>query len=79
MDLVRPCPNCKSKNLYRSVEVSAGGGELDFLPGLAGMFSVGKFTVVLCRDCGLSRFFAGRKAMDKLKTSKKWKRITATA
>lgn len=77
--VVKPCPNCRGKNLFRSVEVSAGGGEVDFLPGLAGMFSVGKFTVVVCRDCGMTRFFAGSKAREKLKTSKKWKRVSATA
>ena len=30
-----PCPNCHSKNIYKSKEVSAGGGHApDYLPGL---------------------------------------------
>jgi predicted nucleic-acid-binding Zn-ribbon protein len=34
-----------------------------------------RFTLVVCRDCGLTRFFASPEARAKLKESSKWKSI----
>jgi len=74
---VSPCPNCSSKNLYRSRKpVSAGGGYApNYLPGLGSLLMSGRFQVIVCRDCGLTRFFAQREATAKLADSGRWQRI----
>ena len=73
---ISPCPNCRSTNLYRSSkQVSAGGGYApNYLPGLGGMFASEKFDIVLCADCGLTRFFARPEATARVAASKKWVR-----
>jgi len=46
------------------------------LPGLErSWWRAATFRLVICRDCGLTRFFAGKEATDQLADSKKWKRI----
>jgi len=76
MDNVTPCPNCNGKNLFRGPEVSAGGGHApNYLAGLGGFFSAEKFVLVVCRDCGLARFFARPQARAKLVQAKKWTRV----
>ncbi len=71
-----PCPNCGGKNLFESKPVSAGGGYApDHLPGLGGFWAAEQFTVVLCQDCRLIRFFALETALAKLPQSTKWKRV----
>jgi predicted nucleic-acid-binding Zn-ribbon protein len=58
-----PCPNCQSNDQYRSKEVGAGGGHApNYLPGLGKWYTAAKFTVVVCRSCGLTRFFASEEA-----------------
>ena len=80
MDSVASCPNCGGGNLFCSQEVSAGGGYApNYLPGLGGFFGAEKFAVVVCRDCGLTRFFARPQARSKLPEAKQWKRISATS
>jgi predicted nucleic-acid-binding Zn-ribbon protein len=74
-----PCPNCGGKNLYRTTVESGGARGPNFLPGLGSFWVSGKFDVVVCRDCGLSRFFAGREATEKLAQSKKWKHVDGSA
>ena len=72
---VSPCPNCGGRELY-GTKASAGGGHApNYLPGLGGFWMTAKFELVLCRDCGLTRFFASRDAMEKVANSKKWKRM----
>ena len=76
MDQVAPCPECGSKTLYRGPETSAGGGHApNYLPGLGKFLSTARFVLVVCRDCGLTRFFAQPEARAKLKESGKWKAI----
>jgi hypothetical protein len=49
---------------YSSSGVSSGGGYApNYLPGLGSFFSPPQFTVVVCRDCGLTRFFASPEAV----------------
>jgi predicted nucleic-acid-binding Zn-ribbon protein len=73
---VGPCSNCGGKTLYRGPETSSGGGKAPtFLPGLGGFLRAAKFTLVVCRDCGLTRFFASAEARSKLKESSKWKAL----
>jgi len=72
-----PCPNCGGRNLFESTPVSAGGGHApNYLPGLGKWWMAENFTLVLCQDCGLARFFAGEQATAKLPQSKRWKRLS---
>ena len=76
---ISPCPNCRGKSLFKSDEIGAGGGHApNYLPGLAKGFRSAKFEVVVCRDCGLSRFFASSEAIKKLSDAKKWTRVVPT-
>jgi predicted nucleic-acid-binding Zn-ribbon protein len=70
------CPNCGGQNQYASRPVSAGGGYApNYLPGLGGLIGSGKFQLVCCEDCGLTRFFARAEATAKLRDSSKWTRL----
>jgi predicted nucleic-acid-binding Zn-ribbon protein len=77
MTNISPCPNCGGRNLYKTRKpVSAGGGHApNYLPGLGRLFVIEKFHVVLCRDCGLARWFARSEALQKLSESEKWERV----
>lgn len=76
MSKISPCPNCDGKQLYRSQEISAGGGHApNYLPGLGSFFSAEKFFLVVCGYCGLTRFFARPTATAKLSESTKWTRV----
>ena len=76
MKAVSACPNCGSKNQYRSKEVSAGGGHApNYLPGLGSFWKAEMFTLVVCSDCGSTRFFARAEAAAKVKASAKWTRV----
>jgi predicted nucleic-acid-binding Zn-ribbon protein len=76
MDNVAPCPECGSRTLYRGPATSSGGGHApDFLPGLGKFLFSARFVLVVCRDCGLTRFFAQPEARAKLKDAKKWKTV----
>ena len=72
-----PCPNCQSKDMFKTVKpVSSGGGYApDNLPGIGGRFGSAKFEVIVCNSCGLTRWFAEKDALAKLPTSKKWERM----
>ena len=73
MTKIAPCPTCGSHELYQSDEVSAGGGYApNYLPGLGGFFRSEEFRLILCRSCGLTRFFASKEARDKVVESGKW-------
>ncbi len=73
---ISPCPNCGRTNLFRSKEISSGGGYApDYLPGLGAWYRTEKFVIVLCKDCGLTRFFARPQALEKLPDSSKWERV----
>jgi predicted nucleic-acid-binding Zn-ribbon protein len=72
-----PCPNCGGRNLFRSQPVSSGGGYApDYLPKLGSFWVAGKFNLIVCKDCGLTRFFADPKATEKLSESRKWERVS---
>ena len=45
------------------------------LPNLGGFFRFPKFEVVVCADCGLTRFYADAPARAKLPTAKNWSRL----
>ncbi len=77
---VTACPNCGGRTLYVSPEIRSGGGHApDYLPGLnPGIFKSAKFTLVVCRDCGLTRWFASAQALEKLGEAEKWQLVTAS-
>ena len=76
---ISSCPNCNSKNLYKSKETSSGGGHApNYLPGLGKGFKSARIEVVLCRDCGMARFFAAPEAKRRVSESKKWTRVVPT-
>jgi predicted nucleic-acid-binding Zn-ribbon protein len=76
MDTVAPCPNCGGEDLYYTADVSAGGGFApNYLPGLGGFWGIPEFTVIVCADCGLARFFASEKAKARLSESRKWQKV----
>ena len=75
---ISACPNCSSKRLFRAKKgVASGGGYApNYLLGLhTSMFSPATFEVVVCQDCGLTRFFASPEARAKLPDSDKWERV----
>jgi DNA-directed RNA polymerase subunit RPC12/RpoP len=73
---VGPCPNCGGRTLYKGPETSAGGHHApNYLPGLGSFWRTARFTLVVCRDCGLTRFFVSPEARAKLKESTRWKSI----
>jgi len=72
------CLNCGGSNLYKSSDVSSGGGYApNYLPDLGSHFGFvsAQFTMVVCTDCGLTNFFASDKAVAKIPGSKKWQRV----
>ena len=70
------CPNCNSTNLYKADRISSGGGYApNYLPGLGRPFFRAKFDVVVCVDCGLTRFFAREEERLRITRSKHWERI----
>lgn len=71
------CPNCESRDQYQSVkEVGAGGGHApNYLPDLGRWYKAARFTVVVCKACGLTRFFASEEARSKLSDSDTWTRV----
>ncbi|MCC7012760.1 MAG: hypothetical protein IT454_09385 [Planctomycetes bacterium] len=73
---VAPCPNCGGSNLYRSQLLRAGGGYApNYLPDLGSFWAVARFKLVVCRDCGLTRWFAQPPALEKLDTSDHWEPV----
>jgi predicted nucleic-acid-binding Zn-ribbon protein len=75
MRKIASCPNCGGGNQYLSKEVSAGGGHApNYLPGLGSAFRAEKFHLVLCADCGLTRFFARESALSKVRDASAWQR-----
>jgi predicted nucleic-acid-binding Zn-ribbon protein len=73
------CPNCQSKSLFvTKTPVSAGGGHApNHLPGLGTFWGLraARFDVVVCGDCGLTRFFAPEHALGRLQDSPEWEHV----
>ncbi len=71
-----PCPNCGSHHLYESNPISSGGGYApNFLPGLGRFLATARFILVLCSECGLTRFFASDEARANLGKTWKWREL----
>ena len=69
------CPECAGQNLYGTRVNSAGGNGPAFLPGLGSFLCIAKFSVVVCADCGLTRFYAEPGARAKLPAASQWTRL----
>jgi predicted nucleic-acid-binding Zn-ribbon protein len=79
MEQLTPCPNCRGNTLYESEPVSAGGRHApNYLAGLGPWYRSARFVLVVCRDCGLTRYFASREARAKLKESRKWRSVSSS-
>jgi predicted nucleic-acid-binding Zn-ribbon protein len=76
MQKTSDCPECGHASLYSSSGVSAGGGYApNYLPGLGSFFSSAQFTVVVCKDCCLTRLFASPEAVGEIPKSGKWRKV----
>jgi len=71
-----PCPNCNGTHLHESKPISSGGGYApNYLPGLGKFIVSARFILVLCSECGLTRFFASEEARRGLRETAKWKEV----
>jgi len=75
----KECPHCGGDNTYECttpVDKGRMGYAAVLLPGLArNIFTRARIYSVLCKDCGLVRFFADDDAVSKLPTSWRWKKL----
>ena len=72
---MKACPECGSNKVYRYKKPieSAGAYGPVLLPKLnPGFLSTAKMVVVVCKDCGLIRFYATEEAREKLGDSEHW-------
>lgn len=71
-----PCPACSSEKVYKYKKpITAGGGYApQLIPGIS-LMSAGKFTPVVCASCGLVRFFADGRTVERIEASKHWSRV----
>jgi DNA-directed RNA polymerase subunit RPC12/RpoP len=76
MSRIPACPACSSERIYKYKKaIAAGGGYApQLLPGTSAM-SAGKFTPVVCASCGLVRFFADERTVERIEHSKHWSRV----
>src|SRR5690349_14009138 len=78
-----PCPTCGSEELYwsQSVTGTSANTATDY-PGVqtgirGGISLAGTFRLLMCADCGLTRFYADPVTTKKLAGSFRWKRHTS--
>lgn len=70
----RLCTGCHGKELYEFERIGPIGG-YGFLPGIGKLWSGVKFKIVVCIECGLMQFYAGKDACEEIVASKKWRKI----
>jgi transcriptional regulator with XRE-family HTH domain len=76
-NLMKPCPICKSDEIYQYKEhfQYSGVGE-ELLPKLgSGKFGVAKICPFVCADCGHIRLMASSETREKLTNSEYWTKI----
>jgi predicted nucleic-acid-binding Zn-ribbon protein len=70
------CPDCGGTNLYASREISARGGYgPDLLPGASLWLRSAKMKTVVCKDCGLIRFYAVEDTLGRIHRDTGWERV----
>ena len=75
MSSSKQCPECESTHLYVHGDISARGGYgPDLLPGASGVFASAKMRSVVCRDCGLVRFYASDEALARITPANGWRK-----
>jgi predicted nucleic-acid-binding Zn-ribbon protein len=72
MNGLRKCPECESHSLYIT-KVTSAGHSIALLPGLGGFLRIAKFDLIVCANCGLTRFYAEASAREKLSQSPRWR------
>jgi predicted nucleic-acid-binding Zn-ribbon protein len=75
MTRTRECSECGGRNLYETTASSGGGHAPNYLPRLGSFWASARFRIVVCQDCGLTRFFASEEARRRLNSAKKWARV----
>ena len=71
----KPCPECGGATQYHTSTKAGGPYGPYFLPGLGGFLRMASFKIVVCGDCGLTRFYAEPSARAKLPGAKQWSRL----
>ncbi len=68
------CPECAGDSVYRHRYSDAGSNiGPSLLPGLGSPLAFATFTILVCEDCGLARYYADRTARANLSTADGWK------
>ena len=76
MAIAKNCPECNGTNLFSHGGIQARGGYgPDLLPGTSGIFASAKMVTVVCKDCGLIRFYASQEAIGKITSDNGWNRL----
>jgi transcriptional regulator with XRE-family HTH domain len=74
---MKTCPECSSREVYQYndvIETTTISGEL--LPKLgSGMFTSAAVRPVVCAECGNLRLYVSKDAVEKMKTSKHWRKL----
>ena len=70
------CPECGSANVFVHGDINVRGGHgPDLLPGTSSRFKSAKMKAVVCKDCGLTRFYAAQETLAKINTDRGWQRL----
>jgi predicted nucleic-acid-binding Zn-ribbon protein len=74
---LKQCPECGSGELFVHGGIQARGGYgPDLLPGTSKLFSPAQMKAVVCKGCGLVRFYAGHDTLARVGTQTGWHRST---
>jgi len=60
--------------VHGDVNVRGGNGP-DLLPGTSSRFTSARMKTVVCKDCGLTRFYAEQETLAKVNTDRGWQRL----
>ena len=71
----KQCPECGGPTLFHNTVKSAGPYGPALLPGLGGFLNFAKVKIVVCSNCGLTRFYAEPGALAKLPKTRAWRRV----
>jgi predicted nucleic-acid-binding Zn-ribbon protein len=76
MSTHKHCPECDGTNVFVHGDISVKGGYgPDLLPGTSSLFTSARMKAVVCKDCGLIRFYATQETLAKVNTDRGWQRL----
>lgn len=76
MSTQHTCPECGSGQLMSRGDITAAGGYgPDLLPGTSRMLSWPKMRAVVCKDCGLLRYYVQRETLARVTEANGWRRL----